>query len=111
MKKRPERVLYLAVRGMLPKSAVLRKQRMTRLLMYRDSEHPHLAQLPPLPIVKEDLNVDPSLPMKEQIRLYEEIEEERLAALGITKEEKEARDRKAILEELAKAGISLPNAP
>ena len=48
--KHPERVLELAVRGMLPKNR-LRDIRMTRFKVYNLPNHPHAAQQPkPLPI-------------------------------------------------------------
>lgn len=48
--KHPERVLELAVRGMLPKNR-LRDIRMTRFKVYSLPNHPHAAQQPkPLPI-------------------------------------------------------------
>ena len=43
--KNPERILELAVRGMLPKNR-LRDQRMTRFKVYAQSNHPHVAQQP-----------------------------------------------------------------
>ena len=43
--KHPERVLELAVRGMLPKNR-LRDIRMTRFKVYEQSNHPHAAQQP-----------------------------------------------------------------
>jgi len=42
---RPERVLELAVRGMLPKNK-LGRQTYRKLQVYRGAEHPHAAQLP-----------------------------------------------------------------
>jgi large subunit ribosomal protein L13 len=41
----PERVIELAVKRMLPKNRMQAK-RMNRLLVYRDSRHPHQAQSP-----------------------------------------------------------------
>ena len=43
--KKPERILELAVRGMLPKNR-LRDDRMTRFKVYAKAEHPHAAQQP-----------------------------------------------------------------
>jgi len=43
--KKPERILELAVRGMLPKNR-LRDDRMTRFKVYAKPEHPHAAQQP-----------------------------------------------------------------
>lgn len=49
--KNPEKVIHLAVRRMLPKSALGHKL-LTKLKVYRGSEHPHQAQTPrPLPQV------------------------------------------------------------
>ena len=44
MSKDPSRVLYLAVKGMLPKNKLGAKM-LTRLKVYPNSEHPHEAQL------------------------------------------------------------------
>ena len=43
--KHPERLVQLAVRGMLPKNTMAR-QILTRLKVYAGSEHPHAAQNP-----------------------------------------------------------------
>jgi large subunit ribosomal protein L13 len=43
--KKPEEVIRLSVRGMLPKNALGRKM-LKKLKVYRGSEHPHKAQLP-----------------------------------------------------------------
>jgi large subunit ribosomal protein L13 len=43
--RRPEEVIRLAVRGMLPKNRLARKQ-LTKLKVYAGSEHPHTAQKP-----------------------------------------------------------------
>jgi len=43
--KRPERVLELAIRGMLPKTKLGRAMA-KKLKVYADSEHPHSAQRP-----------------------------------------------------------------
>jgi large subunit ribosomal protein L13 len=49
LKKRPERVLYDAVRRMMPKNA-LAKDMLLKLKLYAKDAHPHQAQMPePLP--------------------------------------------------------------
>jgi len=45
LKRRPERVIYLAVKRMLPKNR-LRDRRLKRLKIYAGSSHPHHAQNP-----------------------------------------------------------------
>lgn len=45
LKKHPERALYHAVSGMLPKNR-LRARRLKRLKLYTTTEHPHKAQSP-----------------------------------------------------------------
>ena len=45
MEKRPERVIELAVKGMLPKNTLGRQMR-SKLRVYAGSEHPHAAQNP-----------------------------------------------------------------
>ena len=45
LEKHPERVIELAVKGMLPKNA-LGKQMRKKLKVYAGSEHPHQAQQP-----------------------------------------------------------------
>jgi len=45
MQKHPEQVIELAVRRMLPKSAMGRRL-LTKLKVYRGSDHPHQAQQP-----------------------------------------------------------------
>lgn len=45
LKKHPERVVYRAVSGMLPKNK-LRARRLKRLKIYTESNHPHTAQSP-----------------------------------------------------------------
>ncbi|MBC7326656.1 50S ribosomal protein L13 [bacterium] len=45
LEEEPEKVLYLAVKGMLPKNR-LRDKRLRGLRIYRGSEHPHAAQNP-----------------------------------------------------------------
>jgi len=47
LQKRPERVIELAVKGMVPKNALGRRI-MKKLKVYRGSEHPHEAQNPQL---------------------------------------------------------------
>ena len=48
--RRPEEVIRLAVRGMLPRNRLARKQ-LTKLKVYAGPDHPHAAQKPePLPI-------------------------------------------------------------
>ena len=44
MERTPERVIELAVRGMLPKNKLGRKM-LTRLKVYAGPEHPHMAQV------------------------------------------------------------------
>lgn len=45
LEKHPDRVILEAVWGMLPKNTISRKM-MTRIKVYRGSEHPHAAQMP-----------------------------------------------------------------
>ena len=45
LKKHPERVIFHAVSGMLPKNR-LRAKRLKRLKIYTDAKHPHSAQSP-----------------------------------------------------------------
>ena len=45
LEKHPDRVILNAVWGMLPKNNISRKM-MTRIRVYRGSEHPHAAQKP-----------------------------------------------------------------
>ena len=45
MEKKPEKVIELAVKGMLPKGP-LGRQMFTKLHVYAGSEHPHAAQKP-----------------------------------------------------------------
>jgi large subunit ribosomal protein L13 len=45
LKTHPERVLYSAVKGMLPKNT-LGAQQLTKLKLYAGAEHPHEAQMP-----------------------------------------------------------------
>jgi len=57
MNEKPERAIELAVTGMLPKNK-LRKKMMTRLRIFKGSEHPHAAQ------VTGNLRVAEGLPSK-----------------------------------------------
>lgn len=45
MKNNPERILYAAIRGMLPKNR-LGRQQLSKLKVYSGSDHPHKAQNP-----------------------------------------------------------------
>ena len=45
LERRPEEVIRLAVRGMLPRNRLARKQ-LTKLKVYAGPEHPHAAQRP-----------------------------------------------------------------
>ncbi|GBD95775.1 MAG TPA: 50S ribosomal protein L13 [Nitrospirae bacterium] len=45
MKKTPERIIFSAVRGMLPKN-ILGRQQLSKLKVYGGPEHPHKAQSP-----------------------------------------------------------------
>jgi len=45
LERRPEEVLRLAVKGMLPRNRLARKQ-ITKLKIYAGPEHPHAAQQP-----------------------------------------------------------------
>ena len=45
LKKRPERMVELAVRGMLPKNSLGRRMA-SKLKVYKGAEHPHAAQKP-----------------------------------------------------------------
>ncbi len=45
LKRHPERLIYLAVKGMLPKN-FQRKNMLKRLKIYQDDKHPHQAQNP-----------------------------------------------------------------
>lgn len=45
MNKHPERILYYAVKGMLPKTRMGRKL-LTKLRIYAGPDHPHIAQCP-----------------------------------------------------------------
>jgi large subunit ribosomal protein L13 len=50
--KKPEEVIYLAVKGMLPKTKMGCKM-VGKLKVYRDDKHPHSAQKPELLDIKE----------------------------------------------------------
>jgi large subunit ribosomal protein L13 len=45
LERRPEEVIRLAVKGMLPRNRLARKQ-LTKLKIYAGPEHPHVAQKP-----------------------------------------------------------------
>ena len=45
LERRPEEVIRLAVKGMLPRNRLARKQ-LTKLKVYAGPEHPHAAQQP-----------------------------------------------------------------
>lgn len=45
MKNHPERIIFSAVRGMLPKT-ILGRQQITKLKVYSGPDHPHKAQNP-----------------------------------------------------------------
>jgi large subunit ribosomal protein L13 len=45
LETKPERLVELAVKGMLPKTTLGRRQ-LKKLKVYRGAEHPHAAQLP-----------------------------------------------------------------
>jgi large subunit ribosomal protein L13 len=45
LERRPEEVIRLAVRGMLPRTRLGRKQ-LTKLKVYAGPDHPHAAQQP-----------------------------------------------------------------
>ena len=47
MEKKPDQVLYMAVKRMLPKNSLGRRQ-LKKLKIYAGSEHPHTAQNPQL---------------------------------------------------------------
>jgi large subunit ribosomal protein L13 len=52
LERRPEEVIRLAVKGMLPRNRLARKQ-LTKLKVYAGPEHPHVAQKPqPMEIAK-----------------------------------------------------------
>jgi large subunit ribosomal protein L13 len=43
--RRPEEVIRIAVKGMMPRNRLARKQ-LTKLKVYAGAEHPHIAQQP-----------------------------------------------------------------
>ena len=45
IERRPEEIIRLAVRGMMPRNRLARKQ-LTKLKVYAGPEHPHVAQKP-----------------------------------------------------------------
>ncbi|MDX8150895.1 50S ribosomal protein L13 [Patulibacter brassicae] len=45
LEKRPEEIIRIAVKGMLPKNRLARKQ-LTKLKVYAGPDHPHVAQKP-----------------------------------------------------------------
>ncbi len=52
LEKKPEEVIYAAVKGMLPKNSLGRKL-IKKLKVYKGGEHPHKAQMPKEMTVKE----------------------------------------------------------
>jgi large subunit ribosomal protein L13 len=52
LEKKPEEVIYAAVKGMLPKNS-LGKKLLKKLKVYKGNEHPHKAQMPKELILKE----------------------------------------------------------
>ena len=52
LEKKPEEVIYQAVKGMLPKNSLGRKI-FKKLKVYRGNEHPHKAQMPKEILLKE----------------------------------------------------------
>ncbi|HEX2965085.1 MAG TPA: 50S ribosomal protein L13 [Syntrophorhabdaceae bacterium] len=52
LEKKPEEVVYEAVKGMLPKNS-LGRQMLKKLKIYKGNEHPHRAQMPKEMKVKE----------------------------------------------------------
>ena len=48
MEKHPERILEMAVRGMLPKNKLAREL-LKKLRVYKGAEHPHAAQIAGFP--------------------------------------------------------------
>ncbi len=58
--RRPEEVIRLAVKGMMPRNRLARRQ-ITKLKMYAGPEHPHIAQKPqPLEIDSRSAGRQPS---------------------------------------------------
>ena len=45
MARRPEEIIRIAVKGMMPRNRLARKQ-LTKLKIYAGPEHPHVAQKP-----------------------------------------------------------------
>ncbi|MGI8559215.1 MAG: 50S ribosomal protein L13 [Solirubrobacteraceae bacterium] len=45
LERRPEEIIRLAVKGMMPRNRLARKQ-LTKLKVYAGAEHPHVAQKP-----------------------------------------------------------------
>lgn len=54
LQKKPEELIFRAVRGMLPRS-ILGKKQLKKLKIYRGTDHPHQAQQPE-PLKIEDCN-------------------------------------------------------
>ena len=53
LQRRPEEVLRLAVKGMLPRNRLSRKQ-LTKLKVYAGADHPHTAQQPqPMALIEK----------------------------------------------------------
>jgi large subunit ribosomal protein L13 len=52
LEKKPEEVIYEAVKGMLPKNS-LGRQMIKKLKVYKGNEHPHKAQMPKEMTLKE----------------------------------------------------------
>jgi large subunit ribosomal protein L13 len=52
LEKKPEEVIYAAVKGMLPKTS-LGRQMIKKLKVYKGNEHPHKAQMPKEMTLKE----------------------------------------------------------
>jgi large subunit ribosomal protein L13 len=48
LKRRPEKVIFKVVKGMMPKNTTLGDAQMTKLKIYAGAEHPHSAQNPTL---------------------------------------------------------------
>ena len=52
LERRPEEVIRLAVKGMMPRNRLSRKQ-LTKLKVYAGPDHPHVAQMPqPMALIK-----------------------------------------------------------
>lgn len=45
LQRRPEEVIRIAVKGMMPRNRLARKQ-ITKLKVYAGADHPHVAQSP-----------------------------------------------------------------